>query len=488
MSGLLLGCFGGRERVYSGTLPLLLEPVDYIDENSCFARILGIYNCCTAENQKTYVVFNLKDRSKNVLVEIDSLKKAGLTNSAINRIRNLEESDRLEGLRAALLVENVSEEDFRPTERSYLLTRSISPWEQLSESLSFHIKALHVDQNSEEKVRFFFNKVMDLQKSQVFSIIPISSDLKKAIVVGRRGVRGDIFIISKNLNYKPIGEGGFAEVRKSDVTELSNTGSRISDQSIALKLFKENIQYQSALEKKGHQNVQNIDEAIIEYFGEIVDSRMESLDSQGLVFPAFWGDMFMYLEKFFEVYPALCVEERLGFFSDLFKKISRALEKMHERGYVHNDIKDGNILVNCKEDLKISKVVISDFTSTSLNEKSGDITVDPEFTFLNDYKIARGGSPDYADARKRIDVRQFAFFMFRLLSTYQTKDGLYDYSPYKEVNIWKNRNWPNPNGFYRDLPRSIPKDFRDLIKDMLSPDSTKVPSMKDVCVRLKAIL
>lgn len=461
-----IDCFGSGVLKVSPPIP----SIDGWSLKGLFASISG----------DSLLVLKFPVEPFELLISYQHLKEAGLTDRVIRRIRQSLARDRFEDIKETLLVKEY--QDLSVESSPFL--QEIHPWKPIADELMRKIRRLTVYEPAIKESQDFFNRIVQLRKSFVFTMIKVS-DFSE-FIIGRMRLLGDVFVVSKKLGTKSLFNENGTSIRKATVEEISESASR----DIVLKEISETSEDQALIEKKGHKSVQDLSPYIIEYLGDLIDSEQASWKPIGLVLPAFSGDAFIYLEKLLlSQKKVISFKKRHDIFIDVFKKVASAVETMHQNNLVHSDIKAENIFLSWNEsDLSITDVVLADFTKTDPQER--DFRVSYKFTFLEEYQEAENAlrfeKEKAFEVKKRIDVRQLGFFFYGVFATIKKKGGVCEEAPYPLKKALK-RSWPDPSQSYKELPDGVSLELRTLIKKMLSPHVSEVPSIEEVCKTLNRL-
>lgn len=392
------------------------------------------------------------------------LEGIGLTDQVIDRIKNSRSKDRFEDLKETLLVRPYADLE-------------INPWKPIAEQLSSKVEALTQNGIAINKSKDFFNRIVQLRKSFIFTVIKVTDAFE--FVIGRRGENGDIFVVSKNAGLDEIWNKNGTSIKRACVEEISDVGE--SSRDVVLKENSPNLKIQSFFEKKGHKSVKGLSPHIIEYLGDLIDVQKSSWEPIGLVLPSFSGNVLQYLKAIPSRGTLFFLKECRLIFLEVFKQIAEAVKTMHQNDLVHSDIKIDNIFLSWNSNLEITETVLADFSNTDSKEK--EMTYTSKFIFLNEALEAKNKenckSGKSLEVRKRIDIRQLGFFFYYMLSAVRVGNKGALLSPYPLIEERELR-WPDFSKPYIDLPEDVSLTLRNLIKSMLSPNVSEVPSIEQV--------
>lgn len=299
-----------------------------------------------------------------------------------------------------------------------------------------------------------------------------------------------------------LSEGSNGDVYAGVITVLDQATGKSEEKNVALKMPKSHVGSKEVKrEWRVTLSAARNNPSAIEVLSPVASE--DGKEIQGLLLPLFHGNFKAHIESMV----SKPFSERLQEGLKIFKDLSQGLSQNHGRDIIHNDIKSENVFVeyqNVEGKAPIlRKAVLGDWSNTI---EEGE-TMTSLFSFRKDYELLQSllekkekeglsekENKDLKSLRKRMDVRQFGFFIHEVLGTCvtevsvagtcETEKVLAFSEPYPLEELSEGKWWPMIDERYTDLPKTVPAPLRKLVRDMLNPDESKVPSMREVADRL----
>lgn len=367
---------------------------------------------------------------------------------------------------------------------------SPSEWQTLSLQINHKLKALFPKLESDDikKVRHAVNKMIVSKDASIFGLVDVKIEEKKEQIFLRKH-KGKLFIDQPNA----CGKGGNATVYKvrdyalkkfNLATSIANAQTIDEDFSTQLK---KQLKKEVEAEIEASNDIKNI-RGTLKIKAPLKD--MESDLLIGYVMKAYDGDFGDYLLSSDRNPAELC---------KYFTELARIFAQMHKKDKVHNDIKIDNVFTDFDQG-GVKKLVVGDITKTDPD----NLAFSMQYNFQSEIKAIKPDETltikDRLFLQKKLDVRQFAFFMYYSILAEKSDN------PETEGKIKLNQAFPLK---YPDAKITYPKDYstckerkanynripenkapealRDLIERLLTEDFKTLPSMKEVYNRLRSI-